>query len=156
MRDHPRSRGVYPGMMCHCAKYGGSSPLARGLLKSVPFPDVTTRIIPARAGFTDIWGVEWRGGLDHPRSRGVYRVMRTRRRRMGGSSPLARGLPVLFWTGAADSGIIPARAGFTAGDLQEDRVELGSSPLARGLRGEAGDLGGECRIIPARAGFTCS
>ncbi|ERH21252.1 hypothetical protein HMPREF1979_03183, partial [Actinomyces johnsonii F0542] len=53
-----------------------SSPLARGLLPRASRSRGSRRIIPARAGFTVIpfvWAV-WPG--DHPRSRGVYSVLR--------------------------------------------------------------------------------
>ena len=70
-----------------------------------------------------------------------------------GSSPLARGLPVVVGTNPPVGGIIPARAGFTSSyDLKEMMTEdhprsrgvyaninvtslaaAGSSPLARGL-----------------------
>ena len=95
---------------------------------------------------------------------------------IGGSSPLARGLPnsnVLVGIGI---GIIPARAGFTIGsaligDNEPDHprsrgvyrhrvwlsaVGLGSSPLARGLLLIQVGAQPVDRIIPARAGFTVS
>ena len=51
-------------------------------------------------------------------------------------------------------GIIPARAGFTVGEVSGHGDGGGSSPLARGLR-PAGRGGADGRgIIPARAGFT--
>ena len=91
-----------------------------------------------------------------------------------GSSPLARGLRLHSLPYADDTGIIPARAGFTTADEQSmfesrdhprsrgvysafsasSRDCRGSSPLARGLQGirlRAIALRG---IIPARAGFT--
>ena len=51
-KDHPRSRGVYllPGGLDGDAQ--GSSPLARGLLLAGSLRQGLTRIIPARAGFT--------------------------------------------------------------------------------------------------------
>ena len=52
MRDHPRSRGVYP-----------DTSLGYSLIEW---------IIPARAGFTAGRGPSRPGGWDHPRSRGVY------------------------------------------------------------------------------------
>ena len=91
----------------------GSSPLARGLRPDDPDASSTTRIIPARAGFTRrvcqvIWAVEdhprsrgvyfaWKIPLiseftDHPRSRGVYIIASTVDLELPGSSPLARGL----------------------------------------------------------------
>ena len=91
-----------------------------------------------------------------------------------GSSPLARGLPKSTIRSHGRSGIIPARAGFTAkgtygtsGSLDHPRSRgvymflptphcdaLGSSPLARGLHGAMRVIGEYWRIIPARAGFT--
>ena len=51
-RDHPRSRGVYVGMILLRAADAGSSPLARGLLRLELVTAPVVRIIPARAGFT--------------------------------------------------------------------------------------------------------
>ena len=130
--DHPRSRGVY--LKCFGEKYTarGSSPLARGLLKLRAVQMVFARIIPARAGFT---GGSFRKSMlsrDHPRSRGVYSVLRGPYGPAMGSSPLARGLlhsgHGLFFL----SGIIPARAGFTlpvpvAGSIRLDH------PRSRGV-----------------------
>ena len=112
-RDHPRSRGVY-------AEGGGgggrngSSPLARGLRLGAVGDDVSDGIIPARAGFTTStrpWGPS---PSDHPRSRGVYVLNHGVIILIGGSSPLARGLPVEPHLGLLQRRIIPARAGFTA------------------------------------------
>ena len=91
--DHPRSRGVY-----HCDRAGegllpGSSPLARGLLKS-----------------SDLLRI---AGMDHPRSRGVYTIRHSERNTTMGSSPLARGLRRLGPFRQVAARIIPARAGFT-------------------------------------------
>ena len=91
-----------------------------------------------------------------------------------GSSPLARGLPLLLQGCDLAGGIIPARAGFTAGpagmiprwrdhprsrgvylaDLPDVRRKTGSSPLARGLPRGVRRCYRPRRIIPARAGFT--
>ena len=91
-----------------------------------------------------------------------------------GSSPLARGLPVVLLERSLSVRIIPARAGFThprrgrpawPADHPRSRgvylspggqvtPRMGSSPLARGLR-RGGRRQRSCmRIIPARAGFT--
>ena len=111
---------------------------------------------------------------DHPRSRGVYFGAREGGFGRGGSSPLARGLPVLRQDDIALRGIIPARAGFTDFDRDihpesgdhprsrgvytipesSSRPKSGSSPLARGLRDGASREIANPRIIPARAGFT--
>ena len=50
--DHPRTRGVYDGELRQDGHREGSSPHTRGLLSSILFPGVLTRIIPAHAGFT--------------------------------------------------------------------------------------------------------
>ena len=175
-RDHPRSRGVYPGRHAQGHDEDGSSPLARGLLRGRVPGGAAVRIIPARAGFTQHHLGHVEHQRDHPRSRGVYSRSSSGRARAGGSSPLARGLPARPVLARAHRGIIPARAGFT-GDhrrrvqgpedhprsrgvyshaaLSAARV-AGSSPLARGLQvdGQAGPH--PRRIIPARAGFTAA
>ena len=92
----------------------GSSPLARGLLPHGAAVFVVVRIIPARAGFTPTDGTGEAGIEDHPRSRGVYALVRSVVLRRSGSSPLARGLRLSNATWLKDSRIIPARAGFTA------------------------------------------
>ena len=91
-----------------------------------------------------------------------------------GSSPLARGLPLVAAPIACSMGIIPARAGFTThttphvpcfGDhprsrgvyfrpLYQPTSYAGSSPLARGLPPTPISIPPRERIIPARAGFT--
>ena len=139
-RDHPRSRGVYRATGKPVMLYAGSSPLARGLRHryegaSAPAPD-------------------------HPRSRGVYGKLPREALRSRGSSPLARGLPERQFFQHVVEGIIPARAGFTRHEPQNDRhtqdhprsrgvysartpkrpSHSGSSPLARGLPvGEGGE-----------------
>ena len=52
--DHPRSRGVYRIEAFVRGRHLGSSPLARGLLKTMWVRPFSRRIIPARAGFT-LW-----------------------------------------------------------------------------------------------------
>ena len=194
--DHPRSRGVYATTTCTAALIPGSSPLARGLRPRQQLGGQRPGIIPARAGFT---GPSHRCATrrrDHPRSRGVYSGRSARRRGPSdhprsrgvyftsshtflmpvGSSPLARGLPMVVDDNPSDPGIIPARAGFTVMPRSitaalkdhprsrgvylrafvDDDGAWGSSPLARGLRRGAIVIGREDRIIPARAGFTSS
>ena len=96
---------------------------------------LSSRIIPARAGFTVSSSPPRAVESDHPRSRGVYITWRETIIRGYGSSPLARGLP-------------------------QGRCELnthtGSSPLARGLPDDWQRYRADDRIIPARAGFTCT
>ena len=113
--DHPRSRGVYWVWVARRAAAAGSSPLARGLRCSSSSCTGGARIIPARAGFTNHSQKGNRNEEDHPRSRGVYRVLAHYLRNIPGSSPLARGLPRPGQISAPPSRIIPARAGFTTG-----------------------------------------
>ena len=90
--DHPRSRGVYVAILRILRQRFGSSPLARGLLRTCRSRHLHRRIIPARAGFT-IAGRDCRASpADHPRSRGVYGDHVARPGSAWGSSPLARGL----------------------------------------------------------------
>ena len=152
--DHPRSRGVYTTASVHLRVYAGSSPLARGLQRGEISFVTGSRIIPARAGFTQLGYLDASLMRDHPRSRGVYRPRPSSPRRGSGSSPLARGLPVLGELVGPEAWIIPARAGFThlaarGHDSRRDHPRsrgvyarritaschaYGSSPLARGLR----------------------
>ena len=92
-RDHPRSRGVYWTCTSPRGRPAGSSPLARGLQPGDERTQIERRIIPARAGFTDANAASFAHNSDHPRSRGVYGLVR------GGPCTCQR--------------IIPARAGFT-------------------------------------------
>ena len=114
-RDHPRSRGVYATISFRPNFTVGSSPLARGLRTGRSRPQRATRIIPARAGFTEREGRRTMLSGDHPRSRGVYHSPVAGHDRGRGSSPLARGLLPGRVSALCSCGIIPARAGFTAG-----------------------------------------
>ena len=173
-RDHPRSRGVY--RPAHPPVHGGwgSSPLARGLRRSRYSGCSVSRIIPARAGFTENSLPDGRATEDHPRSRGVYDQYGSPGFGSPGSSPLARGLRPETGHQERVARIIPARAGFTPrsrgrvqcdGDHPRSRGvyqvanalasgKRGSSPLARGLPGRGSRLQPGPGIIPARAGFT--
>ena len=71
-RDHPRSRGVYLTNRPSWYTSLGSSPLARGLREPVAHRPLHVRIIPARAGFTEMAAETTDAISDHPRSRGVY------------------------------------------------------------------------------------
>ena len=172
--DHPRSRGVYPHGIGASERRLGSSPLARGLRVVDKDKAAETGIIPARAGFTLKTAPAPSWAWDHPRSRGVYSSPTIGTRSTSGSSPLARGLRVVGVDGGVHLGIIPARAGFTAGHssgrprepdhprsrgvydevVGPDEVVAGSSPLARGLPTSTPRRWAPRGIIPARAGFT--
>ena len=113
IRDHPRSRGVYVRPYDRIVQAYGSSPLARGLLNVAEIRHGSSRIIPARAGFTPCTCQQSGRSWDHPRSRGVYLRPNRARYFPAGSSPLARGLPLVCVCVVGVCGIIPARAGFT-------------------------------------------
>ena len=136
------------------ARFQGSSPLARGLLRDLVGKTVNVGIIPARAGFTQMSTKMNEIMPDHPRSRGVYVKEGSVYDVNSGSSPLARGLRIVNIPNLAEIRIIPARAGFTRRATESLLLGPGSSPLARGLllHGAHSDL--DLRIIPARAGFT--
>ena len=174
VRDHPRSRGVYRRFGLRRQVSAGSSPLARGLPAPVRRAAGGGRIIPARAGFTDIVKAASTEAEDHPRSRGVYTAEELSIMAGLGSSPLARGLPGTASWCWVPRRIIPARAGFTE-SLAALRAQVedhprsrgvysgirlrtasmtGSSPLARGLPNPLATFKRGMRIIPARAGFT--
>ena len=73
----------------------------------------SSRIIPARAGFTRLTIRTGASGPDHPRSRGVYLFGVAQPETSVGSSPLARGLLPDQVDQVDQVRIIPARAGFT-------------------------------------------
>ena len=108
-RDHPRSRGVYTPPRLETHMNTGSSPLARGLPREFGYIRRGGGIIPARAGFTSPLPSPWAPPWDHPRSRSSGSARSSR----SGSSPLARGLLLIFLFVWLCLGIIPARAGFT-------------------------------------------
>ena len=132
IRDHPRSRGVYPYRVLHRRRRRGSSPLARGLHDPEPVDGRERRIIPARAGFTSAVGPGDHHAWDHPRSRGVYSPPPPSPSLAAGSSPLARGLPAADQINKMYGRIIPARAGFTR-ELEEFRTAGGDHPRSRGV-----------------------
>ena len=174
VQDHPRSRGVYTSDRSTGKPRSGSSPLARGLHVVHGQVPPLDRIIPARAGFTTELRRSCGRMADHPRSRGVYGTGTRCPSCALGSSPLARGLRRPHRRQAASLGIIPARAGFTGGEVfdggasrdhprsrgvycqptDSPSLRAGSSPLARGLLTKRAIMAETMGIIPARAGFT--
>ena len=130
--DHPRSRGVYHPKRTFMRGEAGSSPLARGLLYHEQVVVDVVGIIPARAGFTSSSPTSWIPRQDHPRSRGVYGIAAAHTAGHTGSSPLARGLPESIKIDPLSTGIIPARAGFTAPST-EPQWRSWDHPRSRGV-----------------------
>ena len=132
LMDHPRSRGVYAGLIGQDAGTSGSSPLARGLRALAVAVSAVLGIIPARAGFTGYLHHPRYTGRDHPRSRGVYSAPFIIVPRSWGSSPLARGLRRTRAALTCAWGIIPARAGFTCSTATHCRQSR-DHPRSRGV-----------------------
>ena len=132
----------------------GSSPLARGTLYSRQGTLNSWRLIPARAGNTQIHRQQHGPDPAHPRSRGEHSKAVAAMGAMLGSSPLARGTRFRASIPFFLTRLIPARAGNTgllftqtAAEAAHPRsrgehselsvagaVRRGSSPLARGTR----------------------
>ena len=150
----------------------GSPPLARGTVDYFLLAAQYIGITPACAGnrMLTIENVEIFG--DHPRLRGEQRMDIHRRRRRGGSPPLARGTVARGRGKNKKRGITPACAGNSkalalcariTGDHPRLRGEqytalplatriLGSPPLARGTDKLMLDYNVKYRITPACAG----
>ena len=113
-RDHPRVRGEHlPGSRPGHPRRG-SSPRARGALRSGPLDVDAEGIIPACAGSTTTEVSSQSHTSDHPRVRGEHHAPRSAPGRPPGSSPRARGAQVCADPLPAEGGIIPACAGSTA------------------------------------------
>ena len=171
---HPRSRGEHEPCLCTQGSRRGSSPLARGTRSRPATPTSKSGLIPARAGNTWCWYTEAPVTGAHPRSRGEHVVLVHGGSGDWGSSPLARGTPLIPAHQAAAVGLIPARAGNTifsrfstvpawahprsrgehGRSHPHPQTRKGSSPLARGTRfcGRLPRTG--WGLIPARAGNT--
>ena len=152
----------------------GSSPLARGTRGCGFLSSTPRRLIPARAGNTNLGNLLGLPVAAHPRSRGEHLCPNFTPRFRPGSSPLARGTPVNSPAFYAVKRLIPARAGNTHrypapsdscpahprsrgehGILRLRRLLVcGSSPLARGTRRFLCPATSYGRLIPARAGNT--
>ena len=111
--DHPRSCGANSFTLAFNWPITGSSPLVRGQPYGSIRSACQVRIIPARAGPTDIGRLRTTIPADHPRSCGANLVLFCVSVWLCGSSPLVRGQ--LFARGKVQMAvrIIPARAGPT-------------------------------------------
>ena len=150
------TRGVYQGLAFSGALTSGSSPLARGLHDDEQHRRLGLRIIPARAGFTEMRIMVEFQSPDHPRSRGVYGRIKSPSRVCLGSSPLARGLPSSLPPPKTPIADHPRSRGVYTSALVALFRLFGSSPLARGLPAHCAPYAQDDGIIPARAGFTAA
>ena len=172
--DHPRSCGANFSQIIRTSSVSGSSPLVRGQLLGERPVAVILRIIPARAGPTDLAAVFRSGFSDHPRSCGANDHILVTHFNSFGSSPLVRGQRPPANTASFTLRIIPARAGPTVACTlmlpvcpdhprscganwnrpEEAGNDFGSSPLVRGQHPIQPRRIANQRIIPARAGPT--
>ncbi len=171
---HPRVRGEHAPSSRACRNLAGSSPRARGTLPRSAIGAGRLRVIPACAGNTGTRMRLLRGRSGHPRVRGEHLVKRIRGHFDRGSSPRARGTPLVALVVLGVLRVIPACAGNTdsndaqrlarpghprvrgehAGTARQWCPGRGSSPRARGTRGQREVENGELRVIPACAGNT--
>ena len=117
----------------------GSSPLARGPPSGRRVLTGPDGIIPARAGSTERPTDLPKLKKDHPRSRGVHQGSSEAVLPLPGSSPLARGPPLLVAFRLRLDGIIPARAGSTGHRIRPD-VPCQDHPRSRGVHATLADL----------------
>ena len=94
-RDHPRMRGEHAGLVCFVVGRWGSSPHARGTQPAGRIQYDSKGIIPACAGNTLLLSVSTSSTEDHPRMRGEHTPITDMHEVGEGSSPHARGTPVL-------------------------------------------------------------
>ena len=110
---HPRSRGEHRRMWLAAVWLSGSSPLARGTRTKTHIRAHTRRLIPARAGNTEVRRKGRVVFAAHPRSRGEHNRTVLSRPAKSGSSPLARGTQNQNGRHRKHERLIPARAGNT-------------------------------------------
>ena len=112
---HPRVRGEHILLLLWLAKYGGSSPRARGTPDRHQPDLVRRRFIPACAGNTWILAGQFARNPVHPRVRGEHDLEAGEPAPDTGSSPRARGTRTARLGPASCSRFIPACAGNTCG-----------------------------------------
>ncbi len=172
---HPRWRGEHAVMRTSCIEAGGSSPLARGTHRVIPWLSLLARFIPAGAGNTPgrtrpccpcTVHPRWRGehgcwvapprpcSGSSPLARGTRNAVATDLRPQDGSSPLARGTRLLPSVPRSCPSVHPRWRGEHPAPRREAGYTSGSSPLARGTHWTRSDSCAAGRFIPAGAGNT--
>ena len=171
---HPRACGENRLRGFSRVRAWGSSPRVRGKPVDANACLSACRLIPARAGKTDVCDMPNCRPRAHPRACGENAVVREFGEAARGSSPRVRGKRRCPRVRRGGARLIPARAGKTDGDLdfltghwahpracgenEEIRGRLlaveGSSPRVRGKPRRSGLRRRLSRLIPARAGKT--
>ena len=152
--DHPRACGAnFRPVSRGCSRFG-SSPRVRGKRCKLRQLKQQIRIIPARAGQTNIESTLRYRRTDHPRACGANLFGFWVASRWDGSSPRVRGKRSRSCPPRTRRRIIPARAGQTQTAFQNMEKGVGSSPRVRGKRRASAPSLYSRRIIPARAGQT--
>ena len=130
-RAHPRSRGenYFCRPMSHESK--GSSPLTRGKHLLERLRVARARLIPAHAGKTEPRSRSAGTPTAHPRSRGENDASASPARASGGSSPLTRGKLLRRRRVGRRGRLIPAHAGKTHQQSDDQRPEP-AHPRSRG------------------------
>ncbi|EPD31455.1 hypothetical protein HMPREF9238_01229 [Gleimia europaea ACS-120-V-Col10b] len=113
-RGHPRMRGEHVFSRCFFPCDPGSSPHARGALFLFTRWQRIRGVIPACAGSTAGGSKERQGRSGHPRMRGEHDSDKSLVCGSKGSSPHARGAPLIGVAAERGTGVIPACAGSTS------------------------------------------
>ena len=131
-RDHPRVRGEHPSGPSLAAGLTGSSPRARGARGGSWRIGPGAGIIPACAGSTHRPAAGTAAAGDHPRVRGEHPVMGSPSNNRRGSSPRARGAPIVPSDATIGKVDHPRVRGEHKGVSSRLLRKEGSSPRARG------------------------
>ncbi len=111
--DHPHLRGEYNNVLALTKTITGSSPPARGIQQRACSHKDHHRIIPTCAGNTFRQSSPGQTVRDHPHLRGEYWSSDCARAFVQGSSPPARGIPLMVGWLKVVFRIIPTCAGNT-------------------------------------------
>ena len=128
---HPRERGEHSFLVRAPPMVTGSSPRARGTRHPARCCRTTARFIPASAGNTSRWLLAFPETPVHPRERGEHAESIRAGHDAYGSSPRARGTPMLAPWRVLTIRFIPASAGNTDGDAVFSMI-LAVHPRERG------------------------
>ena len=121
---YPRWRGEHVPIVSNGFCKTGLSPLARGTLQETLPHRRNNRFIPAGAGNTTLKSVYFETTPVYPRWRGEHMMSLTKRMRIRGLSPLARGTQHQAICGPHRGRFIPAGAGNTL------RVHVAETPCS--------------------------